>query len=65
MTLAEISQVVRPSVVNKQSKLVSNTKARHKSHNLLNVGIFFSADWMSPYPVLAVLRYFQKSAVRL
>ena len=46
MTLAvnktlEISQVGRPSVVNKQKKCVSNTKAGHKSRNLLNVGGFF------------------------
>ena len=34
----EISQVGRPSVVNKQNKRVSNTKAGHKSHNLVNVG---------------------------
>ena len=37
----EISQVRRPSVVNKQSKPVSNMKARHKSLNLVNVGGFF------------------------
>ena len=46
MTLAvnktlEISQVGRPSVVNKQNKWVSNTKAGHKSRNLVNVGGFF------------------------
>ena len=46
MTLAvnktlEISQVGRPSVVNKQNKWVSNTKAGHKSRNLVNVGEFF------------------------
>ena len=46
MTLAvnktlEISQVGRPSVVNKQNKWVSITKAGHKSRNLVNVGGFF------------------------
>ena len=37
----EISQVGRPSVVNKQNKWVSNTKAGHKSRNLVNVGGVF------------------------
>ena len=37
----EISQVGRPSVVNKQNKWVSNTKAGHKSRNLVNMGGFF------------------------
>ena len=37
----EISQVGRPSVVNKQNKWVSNTKSGHKSCNLVNVGVFF------------------------
>ena len=70
MTLAvnktlEISQVGRPSVVNKQNMRVSNTKAGHKSCNLVNVGGFFSADRTSRYPFSAVLRNLQKSAVRL
>ena len=37
----EISQEGRPSVVSKQKQLVSNTKAGHKSRNLVNVGGFF------------------------
>ena len=37
----EISQVGRPSVVNKQNKHVSNMKAGHKSLYLVNVGGFF------------------------
>ena len=37
----EISQVGRPSVVNKQNKWVSNTKAGHKSRTVVNVGGFF------------------------
>ena len=46
MTLAvnktlEISQVGRPSVVNKQNKRVFNMKAGHKLLNLVNVGGFF------------------------
>ena len=40
-------------------------KAGHKSRNLVNVGGFFSADRTSRYPFSAVLRNFQKSAVRL
>ena len=51
----------RPSVVNQQNKFVSNTKAGHKSRNLVNVGGFFSADRTSRYPFSAVLRNFQKS----
>ena len=39
----EISQVGRPSVVNKQKKWVSNAEAGHKSRNLVNVGVFFSS----------------------
>ena len=46
----EIIQVGRPSVVNKQNKWVSNTKAGHKSRNLVNVGGFSSADRTSRYP---------------
>ena len=37
----KISQVGRPSVVNKQKKWVSNTKAGHKSRNPVNVDGFF------------------------
>ena len=52
MTLAvnktlEISQVGRPSVGNKQKKCVSNTKAGHKSCNLVNLGGFFSGQDVS------------------
>ena len=34
-------EVGRPSVVNKQNKWVSNSKAGHKSRSLVNVGGFF------------------------
>ena len=52
-------------MVNKQNKLVSNTKAGHKSRNLVNVDGFFSADRTPRYPFLAVQGNFKKSAVRL
>ena len=37
----EFSQVGGPSVVNKQNKWISNTKAGHNSRNLVNAGGFF------------------------
>ena len=40
-------------------------EAGHKSLNLVNVGVFFSADRTSGYLILAVLGDFQKSAVRV
>ena len=72
MTLAvnktlEISQVGSPSVVNKQINEfpIRRRDINDKSRNLVNVGGFFSADRTSRYPFSAVLRNFQKSAVRL
>ena len=61
----EISQVGRPSMVNKQNKQVSNTETGHKSLNLVIAGVFSSADRASRYSILAVLMNFQKSAVCL
>ena len=60
----EISQVGRPNMVSKQNKWVSNMKAGHKSHNLVNVGGFFLQTGRLD-PFLVVLRNFLKSAVRL